>query len=139
MVLVRVFLGFLRVRDVTLLMKLGKGADGQVSQGRRCEPRRDQRTKRSRGGCRGRCEWLAAVLLCNTMASEGYFSEGGTRKDKSGADATGHVGEEMCSRCVYWADCSVICGQGRQFLTRWDHEGGAVGSGVFCACLVSHP
>lgn len=33
------------------------------------------------------------VLLCNTMASEGYFSEGGTREDKTGAVATGHVGE----------------------------------------------
>lgn len=63
------------------------------------EAGREQRTKRGRGRGRSRSryfyEWLAAVLLCNTMASEGYFSEGGTREDKSGADATGHVGEIM--------------------------------------------
>jgi hypothetical protein len=62
-------------------------ADGQTGKG--------WASKTKRGRWIGRCEWLAGVLLCNTMASEGYFSEGGTREYKPGADATGHVGEIM--------------------------------------------
>lgn len=82
-------LGLIYVQVVTLMSL----ADGGMRRFRGIdEAGREQRTKRGRGRGRCRYEWLAAVLLCNTMASEGYFSEGGSREDKSGADATGHVG-----------------------------------------------
>ena len=127
------------MQEVTLFMSC---ADRQRYRFRGRDKARRFQQSRERQICRGRCEWLGAVLLCNTMASEGYFSEGGTREDKSGAYATGHVGEIMSQYLHAYIGRTVVQSVdkvGKGILDSMGSRGRWCGLWCVLCCLVSHP
>lgn len=72
------------------------------------------------------------MSLCNTMASEGYFSEGEEpRRVNLGQRRRARWGEICLAHACIW-DHRLYCRlrARRYFLTRWDHEGSDVGSAL---------